>query len=739
MGSLAERNISLWVATSPQTNYPPLSGDVTADVVVVGAGITGLSTAVLLKRAGVRVAVIEAGRVASGVTGYTTAKITSLHGLVYAHLVKQVGGEQARQYADANQTAIGQVAAFVEEYEIDCDFRRAAAYTYTEDPARVGDIEAEVGASRGLGLPASYTETTDLPYPVRGAVRFDDQAHFHPRKYCLALAELIPGNGSHVFEATRVTGVEEGSPCEVTTGHGTIRAQHVVLATQIPFMDRGGFFAKTSPSRSYALGVRVEGVVPEGMYLSIDSPTRSIRPHLIGDETMLIIGGEGHKVGQDPDTRRRYAALEEWSRERFDVRSIDYRWSAQDYIPVDNLPYIGRLTSGSERIFVATGFKKWGMTTGTFAGMIISDVILGRDNPWSSLFDATRVDLTHSAKQFVTENANVAKRFLSDRVGIPKASDLTALAPGEGRVVEIDGERVAAYRDEAGYVHAVSPICAHMGCVVSWNSAERTWDCPCHGSRYDFDGHAIQGPTVRDLEPKAMEAPAGADPAEGHRGRIERGTNMNGGSDQNPNPVGRALRSGAVYSVAGILTARDAVSAAVRGIGRGVQQTPAPGPDMGDVPGTHPEGGGKGVGESLRSGLVRGLARIMVAGRGVRRAGAGVLQDATQRAKAIEAPAPEWTLARVRMLLLRRRRAMNESEEERRRRPRATSVPRWSAGGAGGPPGAACWGPCVPGRSADPKACGPCSRGSRGRVGRSTERASQEAVLRRGVATGSST
>ncbi len=641
MGSLDERNMSLWVDTSPQTSYPPLSGDVTADVAVIGAGITGLSTALLLKRAGARVAVVEAGRVASGATGYTTAKVTSLHGLVYAHFMKQVGEERARQYADANQAAIGQVAAFVEEYEIDCDLRRAAAYTYTEDPARVGDIEAEVEASQRLGLPASYTETTDLPYPIRGAVCFDHQAHFQPRKYCLALAGLIPGNGSHVFEVTRVTGVEEGSPCEVTTGHGTIRAQHVVLATQIPFMDRGGFFAKTSPSRSYALGLRVEGTAPEGMYLSAETPTRSIRPHPIGGEILLIIGGEGHKVGQDEDTRRRYAALEEWGSERFDVRSIDYRWSAQDYIPVDNLPYIGRLTSGSERIFVATGFKKWGMTTGTFAGTIISDTILGRTNPWSSLFDATRVDLAHSAKQLVTQNTNVAKRFLGDRFGIPKASDLTALAPGEGRVVEIDGERIAAYRDEAGYVHAVSPICGHLGCVVSWNTAERTWDCPCHGSRYDFDGHALQGPTVRDLEPKAMGVPSRREAAEDHRGRMERGTNMSGESDQNSTPVRKALRTTAVYSVAGILTARDAASAAVRGIGRGVQQAPAPGPDMGDVPGTHPEGGGKDVGGSLRSGVVLGLARIMVAGRSVRRAGTGLLQDATERAKAIEAPAPK--------------------------------------------------------------------------------------------------
>lgn len=513
MGSVRERNVSLWIPTTPETDYPPLAGDVTVNVAVIGAGITGLSVATLLKRAGARVAVIEAGRVASGVTGYTTAKITSLHGLVYHDLVERIGEERTRLYADANQAAIERIAAFVQEDAIDCDFQRTSAYTYTEDPKRVTAIENEAATSRKLGLPAEYTDVTSLPYPVRAAVRFDNQALFHPRKYCLALARSIPGGGSHLFEMTRATDVDDGTPCTVTTERGKIRADHVVVATQIPFLMRGQFFAKTSPSRSYALAARINGAVPEGMYLSADTPTRSVRPHPVGDEMVLILGGESHKVGQDADTRQRYAALEAWSRERFDIRTIDYRWSAQDYIPVDNVPYIGQLATGLERTYVATGFKKWGMTTGTAAGMIISDAILGRDNPWATLFDATRMDLTHSAKDFIAANLDVAKHFVGDRLATLNAPSLAELTPGEGKVVEVDGEKVAAYRDETGGLHTVSPFCAHLGCVVSWNSAETTWDCPCHGSRYDYDGHAIQGPTIKDLAPKPTSGQKAQPPA----------------------------------------------------------------------------------------------------------------------------------------------------------------------------------------------------------------------------------
>lgn len=499
-------NVSLWVATTPETAYPHLGQDAPAgcdvDVAVVGAGITGITTALLLQQAGATVALVEADRVAAGVTGYTTAKVTSLHGLVYADLVKSFGEDGARIYGEANEAGIARIVRFVEELGIDCHLERRPAYTYTEDPERVAAIEAEVDAARRLGLPATFTTETDLPFDVRGAVRFDNQALFHPRQYCLALAAAIPGDGSYVFETTRALGVEAGTPCTVQTDRGDIRAGHVVLATLLPFLDRGGFFAKCHPTRSYALAVRVEGRETGGMYLSADSPARSVRPYHSGDPSLLVVAGEGHKTGQDPDTTRRYAALEAWARDRYDVRSVEHRWSAHDYVSVDSVPYVGRLTRGSEHLSVATGLRKWGMTNGTAAAVMISDAILGRDNPWASFFDANRLEVTTSAREFVKENLDVAKRFVGDRLSSVTRPAVDDLAPGEGAVVEVGGERVAAYRDEAGAVHAVSPVCTHLGCIVAFNTAEKSWDCPCHGSRFDHLGRLLAGPAVEDLEVK---------------------------------------------------------------------------------------------------------------------------------------------------------------------------------------------------------------------------------------------
>ncbi|MBK5307098.1 MAG: FAD-dependent oxidoreductase [Frankiaceae bacterium] len=503
MGTLDETNPSLWVETTrdeqPQTTDLVALGVV--DVVVVGAGITGLSTALVLAERGARVAVLEAGRICSGVTAYTTAKVTSLHGLMYDGLRKHRGDGVAKAYADANQAAVEQVATWVDRYDIDCDFSRRPAYTYTTESERVGDVQAEVAAAQSLGLPVTFTTNTELPYAVAGAIRMDGQAQFHPRRYCLGLAAAFTGLGGQIVEHARVTGVSAGSPCEVQLDDSTVTADNVVLATHLPILDRGLFFAKTHPTRSYATAVRLKGDVPRGMYLSADSPTRSVRS--AEGDTLVILGGEGHKVGQDPDTRERYAALEQWGAREWNVEEVVHRWSAQDYMSGDGIPYVGRQLPGSQ-VFVATGFGKWGMTNGTAAGGIIADLIGGTaTNAWADAFHAARVIGPLTSMDTYRESIDaVGGHLIGDRLKTLNPPDADTLAAGEGGIVKLDGDKVAAYRHHDGSITAVSPVCRHVGCLVAFNTAEKTWDCPCHGSRYTLDGKVIQGPSVHDLEQK---------------------------------------------------------------------------------------------------------------------------------------------------------------------------------------------------------------------------------------------
>lgn len=489
----------MWIATSPPSDYPTLDGDLDADVAVVGGGIAGLTTALFAARAGMSVVVIEADRVGSGTTGNTTGKVTSQHGLVYNDLIERRGEDIARLYADANQEAVTVVAGLAAEFGADCRFERAPAYVYTMVSDLREQLEREHIAATKLGLPSTLTAEIDLPFPVELAVRFDDQAHIHAGRYAAALAGAVEAAGGRVVERTRATGVDEhATRAVVNCGRHRVQAGQVVLATLLPFVDRGGFFAKAWPSRSYGVAARLGTDAPAGMHISIDSPARSTRPWIDGGRRGLIVVGGSHPTGDRRASPACWGDLESWAREHFDVESFKYRWSAQDYLTADHIPYAGRSPLMS-RTFVATGFQKWGLTNATAAAIVLADALQGRDHRWSRLFDAARVGGGRSLARIVTQNLEVACHFVVDRITRLHAGSLAELPRGEGGIVRTGSKVVGAYRDADGHVQAVGPTCTHLGCTVSWNAAEATWDCPCHGSRFATDGTVLDGPAVEPL------------------------------------------------------------------------------------------------------------------------------------------------------------------------------------------------------------------------------------------------
>lgn len=494
---------SIWIDSSTTTDYPPLEGGLKVDTVIVGGGIAGITVAAQLKDAGRDVAVLEAGRILNGVTGHTTAKLTSLHGLIYHQLRSKFGEKKARLYGDANETAIDHVEETVSKYGIGCDFERTPAYTYVDSQEKRKKIKREVEAARSLGLPASFVESTTLPYDVEAAVRFDDQAHFHPRKYLLALAERIPGNGSYLFENTRATDVDRGTPNEVKTERGTIAADEVVIATHFPLYDHGLYFARMSPKRGYVLAARLENTAPEGLYYRPGNPYFSVRSHPTGDQSLVLIGGQNHRTGHGGDGFDRYRKLEKEAKSKFDVASIEYRWSTQDYTSVDSVPFVGKLAPQTEDIYVATGFGGWGMSNGTAAGLLLADLIRDQENEWQSVYTPTRFKPSASAKELIKHNEHAAKHFIGDRIRSPKSTP--DLSNDEGRVIQKGTDAIGVYRDEHGELHSVSAICPHMRCILHWNGAERSWACPCHGSRFTYDGTVIDGPAMKDLPKRDLE------------------------------------------------------------------------------------------------------------------------------------------------------------------------------------------------------------------------------------------
>ena len=515
---------SFWLDSIENKNkFNKLEKDKSTDVCIVGAGIFGLTCGYYLTKQGYNVVLLEKEKdIASKTTGHTTAKITSQHNLIYKYLIDSFGVSEVKHYLYANQEAIENIYQIIKDENINCNFERQDSYVYTNNADELEKIKLENEAVNSIGFNSEFVTSTPLPFDVLGAIKFPNQAEFNPIKYAYGLANAIIKNSGEIYTDTLVQNIKKENDEFITSCKDyVVRSKYVILASHYPFIDRlGYYFLKMYQSTSYVIAVDIGDKTFDGMYINSKQPTFSYRfANFSGScgKRLLLVGGADHKTGSKIDLSNAYSILEYEVRKYYPDCKVLYKWNTEDCITLDKIPYIGEFSHFMPNMYIGTGFNKWGMTSSNVAGNIIVDKILGRENEYENVFKATRlhpiknnVELGNMIKE--TTNSFVINKFKvpdadldviednSVMSGSKKAGNFEEIKNDSGHVLKYNGQTIGIYKDNDGKIFAVNPICTHLGCLLSWNNLDKTWDCPCHGSRFDYKGHQLYNPAIRDLD-----------------------------------------------------------------------------------------------------------------------------------------------------------------------------------------------------------------------------------------------
>ena len=480
------------------------------NVIIVGGGVTGITTALRLQKMGKRCLVLEAHSLCFGTTGGTTAHLNNFLDTSYDEIRSKFGEDDAHLVARAASQAMELYRSNIEEYGIDCGYAQKDGFLYAQDEKQVEELDKIFEASRKAGLDVSYSDRIPVPMEFQKAIVFHDQAQIHPTQYVYALARAFEDAGGRIRQQCAVLDVEEENDyLLVGTTDGMYRAGAVIWATHIPTGINLLHF-RCAPYRSYAMALTLKNdAYPDGLAYDMYDPYHYYRTQEVNGKKFLIAGGEDHKTAHEENTEACFSRLEAHVRTHFDVDEIAFTWSSQYFEPADGLAYIGHLPGNPEQVLVATGYGGNGMTYSHIAALILSDLLVKGSSEFSSLFSPDRIKPVAGFANFMKENLDVVKEFIEKRFSSEKLNELSGLAPGEGRVVKFEGKSLAIYKDEDGGIHALNPTCTHAKCTVGWNTAEKSWDCPCHGARYDINGQVLTGPARKPLEMVSLEELAG--------------------------------------------------------------------------------------------------------------------------------------------------------------------------------------------------------------------------------------